>query len=252
MNYVVLASGSRGNATLISHNKRYIMIDCGISKRELTRKLAALNLAITDIEAILVTHEHVDHTRGLKNFPADILYSLPGTIRDEKCHLLRCYEEETIAGFKVTPVPTSHDAYNPCGYVVKDDEETLVYMTDTGYVKEENFKYLTNAAHYIFESNYDSVMLANSGRPWYLQQRIRGMRGHLSNETSARVLAELVGPKTKSVRLSHISADCNTKEIALKEFYEVMKEKGIPCDRIDVRVADRDDMTEGASDDEDC
>ena len=245
MNYTILASGSRGNATLIQDGSHIIMVDCGLPKGEMADKLAQLGVRKSQIEAILVTHEHIDHIRDLGEFPIEILWGTKGTYNFVCQHILVPYQEYEVAGFKVMPLSTSHDCKNPCGYLIKTKDETMVYVTDTGYVKEDDYKYLQNATHYIFESNYDDEMLLSSGRPFYLKQRIKGMQGHLSNESSANILAQIIGPSTKSIRLAHVSEDCNTKKLAYDALINTFEELGIIYQGIDIVVADRYDITEG-------
>lgn len=250
MNYTILASGSRGNCTLIYGGNHLIMVDCGIPKTELYNKLETLKIDPSTIEAVLVTHEHIDHIRSINEFSLSKLYSLKGSCKEEGTHVLEAYQKVQIAGFEVMPFTTSHDVVNPCGYIIKNGTETMVYVTDTGYIKESDYQYFQNATHYIMESNYDNEMLLNSKRPWQLQQRIRSMEGHLSNESSARILASVIGPSTKSIRLAHVSEDCNTKEIVLDTLFDIFDQYGIAYQDIDIKVADRYVITEGVKNDE--
>lgn len=252
MNYTILASGSRGNSTVIESNGHTILIDCGISSSELHSKLEKLNINIKQIEAVLITHEHIDHIRSIQNFDFAKIYSSQDTLANlDINNVLLPFQEYEIAGFKITPIPVSHDCNNPVGYVIKDSQETLVYMTDTGYVKEKYFQYITNATHYIFESNHDVKMLLNTSRPYYLKKRIMSMEGHLSNDDAAIILSRVIGDKTKSLRLAHVSEDANTKELAYDTLINVFEECGISYANINIKVADRYQITKGMSDFED-
>lgn len=252
MNYTILASGSRGNSTVIESNGHTILIDCGIPSSELYSKLEELNISIEQIEAVLITHEHIDHIRSIQNFDFAKIYSSQDTLANlNSGNILFPFQEYLIAGFKITPIPLSHDCNNPIGYIVKDEKESLVYMTDTGYVKEKYFQYITNATHYIFESNHDVKMLLHTNRPYYLKRRIMSMEGHLSNDDAAIILSRVIGDRTKSLRLAHISEDANTKELAYDTLISVFEECGISYGNISIEVADRYQITKGMNDFED-
>ncbi len=245
MNYVILASGSRGNCTILSNKDHFLMIDCGIPKRELYDKLFSLKLTLKEIEAVLITHEHIDHIRSIKEVAHNKLYGRDKTLDFDKQNILEPYNTYKIAGFNILVIPTSHDCKSPCGYVISDEKERMVYITDTGYIKEKDFQYLQNAEHYVFESNYDPEMLFSSKRPNFLKDRINGMKGHLSNEISANILTKLVGDKTKTIRLAHVSEDCNSHELALKALVNAFDELDVDYSKIDIQVADRYNITKG-------
>ena len=245
MEYVILASGSRGNSTIVMNGKMRILIDAGLPHHELLSKLSSLNLSIAQIDAVLVTHEHIDHVRCLDIFDKSKVYSSPNTISLEERNHLEFYKQHAIAGFDITPIQLSHDCADPMGFVIKHDNESLVYVTDTGYIREQDFQYLNNATHYIFESNHDENMLLLTNRPHYLKQRIMSPKGHLSNVTSALILAKLIGSETKSIRLAHLSDEANTKELAYQTLVEILEEHGIEHQGIDIVVADRNLITRG-------
>lgn len=135
-------------------------------------------------------------------------------------------DEECFEEFRVYVIPTSHDAIDSKGFVIEADE-SVVYLTDTGYVNMRNFKFLENREYYIFESNHDIDMLLKGKYPPHLQRRILGPKGHLSNMDSSIYLSKLIGPKTKRVVLAHLSMDHNTSKKAIDTFNEVMKENDI-------------------------
>lgn len=245
MEYVILASGSRGNATVIMNGKTRILVDAGIPHHELLSKLESLNIGVNQIDAVLVTHEHIDHVRCLDIFDKSKIYSSPNTISLETNNHLVFYKEHHIAGFNITPIQLSHDCADPMGFVIKHESEKLVYITDTGNIRDEDFQYLNNATHYIFESNHDENMLLLTNRPHYLKQRIMSPKGHLSNITASLILAKLIGEQTKSIRLAHLSDEANTKELAYQTLVEILEEHGIEYRGIDILVADRNLITRG-------
>jgi phosphoribosyl 1,2-cyclic phosphodiesterase len=245
MEYIILASGSRGNSTVIMNGKTRILIDAGLPRHELLSKLESLNLSIDQIDAVLVTHEHIDHTRSLEVFSKSKIYSSPLTLSLEDKNYLEFYKEYRIAGFNITPIQLSHDCADPMGFVIKHEQESLVYITDTGHIKEQDFQYINNATHYIFESNHDENMLMMTRRPHHLKQRIMSPKGHLSNITASLILAKLVGVDTKSIRLAHLSDEANTKELAYQTLIDIFEEHGIAHQEIDILVADRNLITRG-------
>ncbi len=245
MEYIILASGSRGNSTVIMSGETIILIDAGIPHHELKAKLESINISIEQIDAVLITHEHIDHVRCLDIFDKSRVYSSPNTISLVEKNHLTFYKPHYIAGFEILPIQLSHDCADPMGFVIKHGQESLVYVTDTGNIDEKDYQYLNNATHYIFESNHDENMLLLTNRPSILKQRIMSPKGHLSNITAALILAKLVGVQTKSIRLAHLSDEANTKELAYQTLIDILEEHGIEHQEIDIMVADRYQITRG-------
>ena len=237
MKFIILASGSKGNSTLIiSENNDLLLIDAGISYKEIKEKINRYGYDISDINHVLVTHEHDDHIKSINSFNSAKIYSLKDiNVANE---YLEKYEEVNINGFYITPIPLSHDV-KCCGYVVRDENEKIVYVTDTGYVNYKNLKYITNADYYIFESNHNVPLLMETNRPFYIKSRILGDEGHLSNEVASELLCDVIGENTKQIYLAHLSREANTKEKALNTFYNIAKEKNIDINNIFVNAADQ-------------
>lgn len=237
MKFVILASGSKGNSTLVVNDLgELLLIDVGISYKEIKEKITRYDYCIDNIRNILITHEHDDHIKSVGSFSNAKKYSL----KDIKIatNYLEKYKEEYIGNFKVTAIPLSHDV-KCCGYVIECDGEKLVYITDTGYVNCKNNEYIENADYYIFESNHNVPMLMETSRPFYIKSRILGDEGHLSNEDASDVLCDIIGDKTKQIYLAHISQEANNKEKAINTFYSKAKERGIAIDNIFVNAADQ-------------
>jgi len=221
------------------------MVDVGLNKKELVSKLISLGFSLDDMDAIFVTHEHTDHIKGIKFVDIKKVYATKETLFPYQYNFIKPFEVLDIKGVKVVPVPMSHDVQNGVGFVFDDGEESLVYLTDTGYVSNKVKPFLKNATHYIFESNHDVEMLIQTDRPAYLKRRILSDAGHLCNEDSAYVLAEVIGDLTKTITLAHVSEDANTPEKARDTLCQILKEKGIDVDKIKIQVAKRYDITEG-------
>lgn len=238
MKFYVFESGSKGNSTLITSNGHSIMIDNGLSIKKTKAKLIEVNKTIADVEALLLTHSHTDHIAGINAFSDEIIYANKFTYKNTSVdHILVPFKEYDIAGFKVTCVPTSHDSQGSCGFIIKDDKETLVYITDTGYIYERVVDMIMNATYYIFESNHNVRMLMNTNRPQTLKKRIMGDYGHLSNIDSANYLCDVIGESTKEIVLAHLSEEANTPEQAMIDLMEVFEERGVDNNQYLIRCA---------------
>lgn len=242
----VLCSGSKGNCTLIRSGTTSILLDCGPSSlRYIKQGLEQAGSSMQALQAMLITHTHSDHIRQLRHFAWLPVYSaVPIPLRDPKknpvhlsLHLVTPMLPFRIGRLLITPFSLSHDAGPTLGYVIQDEQEKLVYMTDTGYVRSEILPFLRGADYYIVESNHDVDMLMQTNRPWPLKQRILADTGHLCNEDSSRVLAALITPHTKEVVLAHLSEEANTPELAMRCFEQTMQEAGLDQLPFTVRCA---------------
>ncbi len=233
MRVVVLASGSKGNCTYVDLGSVKVLIDAGISYNKIRERLNEIDVDIKDIELVLITHDHSDHTSGLKVLLNKVKPMLYISKEIEK-ELLGKYEDSIyledeifIKGATIKIIPTSHDAITSNGYLIEKDSESLVYITDTGYINHKYFKLITDKTYYIFESNHDPEMLKKGPYPEILKQRIVSDKGHLSNELAAGYLSRIIGPNTKKVILAHLSETNNTPDIALKTVNRILKENEV-------------------------
>jgi len=227
MRCTILASGSKGNCTYIEGTEGALLIDAGLSAKETFARMAQAGCTPDAIEAIVVTHEHGDHVRGLDVLARKLscpVYATQGTLSDFLCHrrtsdkpletrVCRYNEAFTVAGMTLTPFATSHDAAEPCGFTVNDDGVTLGYCTDTGIVTAGMFARLRPCDGLVLESNHCPDMLAHGPYPESLKRRIRSDHGHLSNPAAAAVLRQL-GRDVPPVILSHLSEINNTPDKA--------------------------------------
>jgi phosphoribosyl 1,2-cyclic phosphodiesterase len=260
MKVSVLASGSNGNATLVETNEYSFLIDDGISFKMLLQRLNECGSDLNNIKGIFLTHEHVDHVAGLKVLlkKVDLMtYVTKGTyaglnaetkevIKEESVTFIKAEDEIIFGKTKITIIKSHHDAREPIGLIIEEDNKKLVYITDTGYVDQLYYPKLTDANIYIMESNYDVELLWSSGRPFELKKRIDGDHGHMSNDMSAVLLAKLIGPKTKEVILAHISDDCNyyfTPNIIINMHKKVYSEIGIDFSNINFTCGNRKGIT---------
>lgn len=215
MKFSLLASGSKGNCCLIQHKDTQIIIDCGSTKRYLKSCFEELQYDYTTTDALLITHTHMDHVAQIKMFDDVATYSSV-QIETKYLTIFQPFETFHIKDIKITVLPMSHDCDGTVGFVLESDDEKLVYMTDTGYVKGDVKEHIQNADYYIFESNHDIEMLMQTNRPVYLKQRIINDNGHLCNHDCAQILSEVMNDKTKEIVLAHISQEGNTRDLALQ------------------------------------
>lgn len=225
MKVVILGSGSKGNSTYINLGKDHILIDAGFNYLTLKKRLEEQTLNIKLITKVFITHEHSDHIKGLASLvkktnclvygPNIIISNLTKIINPNNLRIIDQYQN--FNSYEVETVPTSHDAEQSVGYIFKEDNNELVYITDTGYINQKILKKITNKSMYILESNYDEKMLWDGPYPYYLKQRITSDTGHLSNLMTAEYLSKIVGNKTKYIVLAHISENNNNPDLAFIE-----------------------------------
>ena len=225
--FLIVGSGSKGNATFVYDETTLFQIDMGLSFCRIQEGLDSIGRTKEDIQAILITHEHSDHIGGLPVEHDVPIFASEGTLFSPNKVIIP-QKEFALGDFEITPIAVSHDAANPIGFVIHQKEESLVYVTDTGYLSEENLALMKGATYYILESNHDYKMLLHSHRPASLKHRIHSDVGHLSNADSAHYAVELVTPATKGIYLAHLSEECNTPELAKEAYQYAFEQAGIP------------------------
>ena len=238
MKVCVLSSGSKGNTTYIETQKTKILIDLGNSLKYIKEKLEGINVLPDELDAILITHTHIDHIKGLKTFQNK--YKIPVYITDKMYPYMEYLEnyqiikEPTIKikDMDIDVIKTSHDTEDSVGYIVNHDNKSIVYITDTGYINKKYFDILTNKDIYIMESNHDIELLNNCSYPFATRQRILSDKGHLSNYDSAKYLSKFIGDKTKYIFLAHLSEENNTEELAYKTLSDRLAKENIKMDNI--------------------
>ena len=238
-------SGSKGNATLIDSGNVLIQIDMGVTLTNLKLGCEALSRSPQDIEAVFYTHNHADHIKNaymMSRFCP--CFASRETIEDADFELSAGVGEQ-IGDITVIPFSVSHDAPDPLNFLILVGEERFAYITDTGYLSEENLTFLKDCDYYLIESNHDIQMERRSRRPRYLKERVLSDLGHLSNIDSALYMTRLIGPHTKGIYLGHISDDCNTHDIALRTHRETYEKEGIDWTRYDLRCTSQSDIVIG-------
>lgn len=222
--FSVLGSGSKGNATYIESPGARILLDAGFSGREIEQRLASINVDPASLNAILTTHEHSDHMRGVGVLSRR--YSLPvylseGTRQAAAGQLGKLYQEVLVqAGLAfpvndivVHPFAVSHDAADPLGFVFSVDDVSLGYCTDTGMISRLMVHRLAGCSGLVIECNHDPHMLRQGPYPEALKQRVRSKSGHLCNAEAMDLLTDLLHDRLEHVVLAHISETNNHPSI---------------------------------------
>ena len=238
MYFHIIASGSKGNATIVVSGSTVLLIDMGITLTRLEEGLSEIKLTKNDITGALFTHNHTDHISGIRFLSPKIMYGLEGTL-PSLCHVVYLNKPFEIGDFVITPIETSHDATNPCAYLIKDKDSSLFYMTDTGVFVEETLPLIKDPTYLIIESNHDIKMLLHTDRPFELKNRIMSDHGHLCNEDSAIAAISITGEHTKEIVLVHLSEEANTPETALEAYDKIFKHFGVSIDKYKVRCANQ-------------
>lgn len=233
----VLASGSKGNAIHISSGETRILIDAGLSGKEIQRRMVARDLSAEALDAILVTHEHSDHIQGVGVLARR--HKIPVHITSRTAQVggrrlgkvsqtvhFRCGTAFNIGNLEIHPFTTSHDAADSAGFTVRCNGCKAGIATDLGIATELVKRHLQDCQVLILEANHDPQMLIDGPYPWPLKQRIRGRNGHLSNAQCRDLLGELLHTDLKQVILAHLSENNNTPAQALNTVAEALQNHG--------------------------
>ena len=234
MKVKILASGSKGNSTLIRTDKVKVLIDIGVNYQYLCSELDKINITPKEIDYVLITHTHSDHIKGLAslvkktNVKVYILKEMYEEISKKiSSENILFYEEPLLLeDLKINFIRISHDVEG-VGFIIEDKTSSLVYVTDTGYINEKYFNKMKNKNLYIIESNHDEEMVMEGPYPYILKQRVLSDHGHLSNYTTAEYLSKIVGEDTTKIILAHISENNNTPELALETARTILEEHNI-------------------------
>lgn len=248
-----LYSGSTGNSFFVQTEKTKILIDCGVSCKKIEDALATLTVSPSDISGILITHEHIDHTKCLACLSTK--YNIPIFINKETWTALlpanKKFENAKVNYFindtnfmlqdlKIHPFSTPHDAANPCGFCIYKDDRKISIATDLGHISNKIIKNLENSCFVMLEANYDSNVLQYSSYPYLLKKRISGPNGHLENCITGKTIAHLIDNGLKNALLIHLSKENNFPELAYKTVQEELQKQNYPENCISLDVAPRD------------
>ncbi|WKA58586.1 MBL fold metallo-hydrolase [Planococcus shenhongbingii] len=240
MRFSVLASGSSGNAIYIENDQHSFLVDAGLSGRKMEELFASIGKKMSDLDGILVTHEHSDHIKGLgivarkHKVPvyanAKTWLAMDGLVGAIPVEQRFHFDMDTVKAFgslNIESFAVSHDAADPMFYVFHENGRKLALITDTGYVSDRMKGVIQAADAYVFESNHDVGMLQMGRYPWSVKRRILSDVGHVSNEDAAVAMSEVMAEKPTRIYLSHLSKDNNMKDLARMSVEQTLQTKGI-------------------------
>ena len=240
LNFCSLSSGSSGNCYYLGNEFHGILIDAGISATSIRKFLKSIDISMQTIMGVLITHNHIDHIRGLEvltrknSLPAFTTDKIWKSILTPKSKMTSdCIREIPLqqkfhlAGFDIEAFPVHHDAPETIGFQITCGEKKITVATDLGHICETAAPYIQAANLLVIESNYDEQMLANGRYPHFLKARIRSNHGHLGNHQTSAFLADNISDNLSHICLAHLSKNNNTPEIVLQTIERIFVERGI-------------------------
>lgn len=247
-----LYSGSSGNSLFIQTENTKILIDAGESAKKIIDALSSIGVDANDLDAILVTHEHSDHVKGLgtlsKKFNIPV-YANQKTweampeqnikIMENNIKQFNPSENFEIGDLKIHPFKIPHDAANPCGFNFFHGNKKISVATDIGHMTSDIIHTLEDSSFLLLESNYDPNILKYSKYPYLLKERIAGPNGHLPNEDAGKTISYLLNSGLKQVMLGHLSKENNFPELAYKTVIDELIENNYNENNIKLHIASR-------------
>ncbi len=253
LNCCSLYSGSTGNSFFIQTENTKILVDAGVSCKKIECALEAINVTPNDIDALLITHEHIDHTKSIGllsskyNIPIytnnktwNSLLSQNIKLNNSKVNFFTNNNEFKLNDLTIYPFSTPHDAVDPCGFNIIKDTKKISIATDLGHISNDIIKCLENSSLIMLEANYDSSVLQYSSYPYKLKQRIAGPNGHLENSATGKAISHLINSGLEKALLIHLSKENNFPELAYKTVVEELQKNNYLENTISLNVAPRD------------
>ena len=237
MRICLLASGSKGNSLLIESGQTRLLIDAGISARELRKRLELIGVDPESLNALLITHEHTDHVRGLGplvrqlNLPVylqtDLAQKLSDVGKPECVHEFAEGEDFIVNDLTIRPFAITHDSLAPVGFTLSGEKGKVGVATDLGIATRLVSECLQECRALVLETNHDEELLRDGPYPWFLKQRVRGTHGHLSNIAGGSLLQSLLWEGLETVFLGHLSETNNRPELALEAVNHVLNKQNV-------------------------
>jgi phosphoribosyl 1,2-cyclic phosphodiesterase len=244
MRFSILASGSTGNSIYVETDRTKLLIDAGLSGKQMEQQLTQIGVNSRNLDAILVTHEHSDHIKGVgvlaRRYGVPIytnektwkeLKRLIGEVSIQQEQLFAEGEVRSFADLDVESFGISHDAAHPMGFCFYHGERKLSIATDLGYVSQKIKDKIKDSHAYVFEANHDVEMLRMGRYPWNIKRRILSDVGHLSNEDAGNALCDILTGSNEKIYLSHLSQDNNMMELARLTVKNILTESGFSVDK---------------------
>jgi phosphoribosyl 1,2-cyclic phosphodiesterase len=240
LNFCSLSSGSSGNCYYLGNEFHGILIDAGISATSIRRFLKNMDISMQTIMGVLITHNHIDHIKGLEllarknTLPAFTTHKIWESIQTQPKKISRdCIREIPLeqkfhlAGFDIEAFPVCHDAPETIGFHICAGDKKITIVTDLGHICQTSARYIKAANLLVIESNYDEQMLENGRYPQFLKTRIQSDHGHLGNHQTAAFLADNISDNLSNICLAHLSKNNNSPEIVLQTLQRTFSERGI-------------------------
>lgn len=244
-----LYSGSSGNCSFIETDNTKILVDCGVSSKKIEEALNSIDISPKDIDGIVISHEHIDHVKGLSvlckkyNIPIyannKTYHSISQNLVDRTHIAFKTNESFDIGDIKVFPFSIPHDAADPSGFNFYHNDTKISIATDIGHMDNKILHNLDGSRFLLLESNYEPDMLKCSNYPYTLKRRILGPNGHLSNEDAGLTITELAKSGLNNIMLGHLSEQNNFPELAYQTVMSNMISKNVNIDKLKLEVADR-------------
>lgn len=253
-----LSSGSSGNCQYVETDNTRVLIDAGLSGKKIESLLEDIEVEANTIDHILVTHEHGDHIKGTGILSRR--YDIPiwanektwlsmegriGEISEKNINIFDTGKDFQLDDLNIYPFEISHDAVEPVGFCLYNNNAKISIITDTGWVNDNIRKKIKGSSLYLIESNHDAEMLKVGKYPWYLKKRIMSEEGHLSNEESGEVLSDIISGNGEIVLLGHLSQENNFPLLAYQTVKNIMEEVGVDIHKdITLNLTYREKVTE--------
>lgn len=245
-----LASGSKGNCILLASAKTKILVDVGLSVKAITERLSALNITPDAIDGILITHEHIDHIRGIDVWVsrwqtpilanADTAKALLNLSKQRlPLKIFSTGEPFVFGDILVTPFSIQHDAADPVGFTFQIGSQKIGVCADLGIVTSSVMRQLQECDYLYIEANHEPAMVHASPRPAVYKQRVLSRQGHLSNEACAQLIRHIFHPSLKHIYLAHLSSECNSTELAFSYIQQQLQTLQAPATSLSIAWQDK-------------
>ena len=236
--FCILSSGSKGNATYIESPQTKLLLDCGINYKQLTLKLKEIERSPDDIDAILVSHEHSDHIKGIEKLAKDHdipIFANSGTIKEmlkefstrPRFKVFTTGETFEYKDMVIRPFSIQHDTVDPVAFTIEMEGIKLGFCTDLGFATSYTEQELKGCNYLVLEANHEVDLVHASSRPAVYKERVLSRMGHLSNDQCADLLARIYHEGLEEVFLAHLSEECNQPDIALSKIATYLKQRAI-------------------------
>ena len=256
LNFCSLYSGSSGNCYFVESDNTKLLIDAGVSLKKIEEGLNSIDILPSSLDGILVTHEHADHIQSLGNISKkydipvyanietfDSMQKQTSKISDKNINYIKINESFDINDIKIKSFSIPHDAANPCGFILQNDDSKICTATDIGHMTKDIIRNLEGSSFILLESNYDPEVLRYTKYPYKLKLRIASATGHLSNSEAGATINHLMGCGLKTAMLGHLSKESNFPELAYQTVVDEIIQSGTDISKINLSVASRDNVS---------